>query len=52
MTNSKTKKETLISLTNKELIIDTIVSPLNQTYFTLFDRKNKQISQENELNIN
>jgi len=49
---SKSKKETLISFTNKELIIDTIVSPLNQSYFTVFDRKSKQISEKNEVEIN
>lgn len=46
------KKETLISLTTKELIIDTIFSPLNQSYFTIFNRKSKKISQENEIEIN
>lgn len=46
------KKETLISLTTKELIIDTIFSPLNQSYFTVFNRKSKKISQENEIEIN
>jgi len=50
--NKKDKKETLISLTTKELIIDTIFSPLNQTYFTIFNRKSKQISQKDEIEIN
>lgn len=45
------KKETLISYKNKEMIVDTVISN-KQSYFTIYNRKSKEISQESEIEIN